>query len=50
MPEAAAVDRRLSLEAERSVLGAILIHNDAFNAAAEVRRTIFRDAHRHLRR
>ena len=37
-----------SLDAEKSVLGAILIHNDAFNAAAELidSRDFFRDAHR----
>ena len=52
MPESVAVDRPLphNLEAERSVLGAILIHNDAFNAAAEVLtpRDFFRDAHRRI--
>src|SRR3954453_21767960 len=53
MPQAAAVvDRPLpqNLEAERSVLGAILIHNDAFNSAAEVLtpRDFFRDAHRRI--
>jgi replicative DNA helicase len=52
MPEAVAVDRPLphNLEAERSVLGAILIHNDAFNSAAEVLkpRDFFRDAHRRI--
>ncbi len=39
-----------NLEAERSVLGAILIHNDAFNVAAEVidSRDFFRDAHRRV--
>ena len=38
MPEAAVSERTLphNLEAERSVLGAILLHNDAFNLAAEV--------------
>ncbi len=38
MPEAAAADRPLphNLEAERSVLGAILIHNDAFNDAVQL--------------
>ena len=50
MPEVA--DRPLphNLEAERSVLGAILIHNDAFNTAAEVidARDFFRDAHRRI--
>jgi replicative DNA helicase len=52
MAEAVAVDRTLphNLEAERSVLGAILIHNDAFNSAAEVLspRDFFRDAHRRI--
>ncbi len=52
MPEAVAVDRTLphNLEAERSVLGAILIHNDAFNQAAEVLtpRDFYRDAHRRI--
>jgi len=52
MPEAVAVDRTLphNLEAERSVLGAILIHNDAFNSAAEVLtpRDFYRDAHRRI--
>src|SRR5438270_4835775 len=51
MPEVA-IDRTLphNLEAERSVLGAILIHNDAFNSAAEVLnpRDFFRDAHRRI--
>ena len=45
-------DRTLphNLEAERSVLGAILLHNDAFNAAAEVidAGDFFRDAHRRI--
>jgi replicative DNA helicase len=48
----AAVDRTLphNLEAERSVLGAVLIHNDAFNQAAEVLnpRDFYRDAHRRI--
>ena len=37
-----------NLEAERSVLGAILVHNDAFNTAAQVidGRDFYRDAHR----
>src|SRR4026208_441889 len=37
-----------NLEAERSVLGAILVHNDAFNLAAQVidSRDFYRDAHR----
>lgn len=39
-----------NLEAERSVLGAILIHNDAFNLAAEIINAadFFRDAHRRI--
>src|SRR5579864_2516399 len=39
-----------NLEAERSVLGAILLHNDAFNLAAEVidSADFFRDAHRRI--
>jgi replicative DNA helicase len=39
-----------NLEAERSVLGAILIHNDAINSAAQVidSRDFFRDAHRRI--
>jgi len=39
-----------NLEAERSVLGAILLHADAFNLAAEVidSRDFFRDAHRRI--
>src|SRR4249920_3846311 len=39
-----------NLEAERSVLGAILLHNDAFNLAAEVidSKDFFRDAHRRI--
>jgi len=45
-------DRTLphNLEAERSVLGAILLHNDAFNLAAEVIKPedFFRDAHRRI--
>jgi replicative DNA helicase len=51
MPEAVA-ERTLphNLEAERSVLGAILLHNDAFNLAAEVIDTedFYRDAHRRI--
>ena len=51
MPEAVA-ERTLphNLEAERSVLGAILLHNDAFNLAAEVidSNDFFRDAHRRI--
>ena len=49
---AAAPDRTLphNLEAEKSVLGAILIHNEAFNHAAELidSRDFYRDAHRRI--
>ena len=54
MPETIAppAERTLphNLEAEKSVLGAILIHNDAFNHAAELidSRDFFRDAHRRI--
>jgi replicative DNA helicase len=52
MADTAASDRTLphNLEAERSVLGAILLHNDAFNLAAEVldSQDFFRDAHRRI--
>jgi replicative DNA helicase len=52
MPETAVAERTLphNLEAERSVLGAILLHNDAFNTAAEVidSNDFFRDAHRRI--
>jgi replicative DNA helicase len=52
MAEAVALDRTLphNLEAERSVLGAVLIHNDAFNQAAEVLSPgdFYRDAHRRI--
>src|ERR1700741_457441 len=52
MTEVLASDRTLphTLEAERSVLGAILLHNDAFNLAAEVidAQDFFRDAHRRI--
>src|SRR5215217_9266881 len=52
MPDVAVAERTLphNLEAERSVLGAILLHNDAFNLAAEVIDAIdfFRDAHRRI--
>src|SRR5258707_5379008 len=52
MPDAAVAERTLphNLEAERSVLGAILLHNDAFNLAAEVvdSHDFFRDAHRRI--
>jgi replicative DNA helicase len=52
MAETLASERTLphNLEAERSVLGAILLHNDAFNMAAEVIDSgdFFRDAHRRI--
>src|SRR5216117_3599208 len=52
MPDVAVSERTLphNLEAERSVLGAILLHNDAFNLAAEVIDSgdFFRDAHRRI--
>src|SRR5881394_3733628 len=52
MAEATVQERTLphNLEAERSVLGAILLHNDAFNLAAEVidSNDFFRDAHRRI--
>src|SRR3989304_8526286 len=52
MPELAVAERTLphNLEAERSVLGAILLHNDAFNLAAEVSDSVdfFRDAPRRI--
>jgi replicative DNA helicase len=54
MPDTAvlAAERTLphNLEAERSVLGAILVHNDAFNMAAQVidSRDFYRDAHRRI--
>ena len=48
----ATADRTLphNLEAERSVLGAILVHNDAFNTAAQVIDSgdFYRDAHRRI--
>ena len=48
----AAAERTLphNLEAERSVLGAILVHNDAFNEAAQVidAPDFYRDAHRRI--
>ena len=48
----AAAQRTLphNLEAERSVLGAILVHNDAFNLAAQVIDSgdFYRDAHRRI--
>jgi replicative DNA helicase len=39
-----------NLDAERSVLGAILVHNDAFNSAAQIidSRDFYRDAHRRV--
>jgi len=52
MPDVAVPDRTLphSLDAEKSVLGAILVHNDAFNHAAELidAHDFFRDAHRRI--
>src|ERR1700726_45837 len=52
MPEAAVAERTLphNLEAERSGLGPVLLHNDAFNLAAEVidSNDFFRDAHRRI--
>src|SRR5438552_17308673 len=52
MPELAVAERTLphNLEAERSVLGAILLHNAAFNLAAEVidSADFYRDAHRRI--
>ena len=49
---AATLDHPLphNLEAEKCVLGAILLHNDAFNLAAELidSRDFFRDAHRRV--
>ena len=52
MPDVAAPERTLphNLDAEKSVLGAILIHNEAFNHAAELidAKDFFRDAHRRI--
>ena len=52
LPDVAAPERTLphNLEAEKSVLGAILIHNEAFNHAAELleSKDFFRDAHRRI--
>src|SRR5262245_63901103 len=52
MADLAASERTLphSLDAEKSVLGAILINNDAFNHAAELidAGDFFRDAHRRI--
>lgn len=51
-PATASNERSLphNLEAERCVLGAILIHNEAFNVAAELidANDFFRDAHRRV--
>ncbi len=48
----ATADRTLphNLEAERSVLGAILVHNDAFNEAVQIAlpEDFYRDAHRRI--
>jgi replicative DNA helicase len=48
----AAAERTLphNIEAERSVLGAILVHNDAFNLAVQAidARDFYRDAHRRI--
>jgi replicative DNA helicase len=52
MADTAVTERSLphNLEAEKSVLGAILINNEAFNHAAELidARDFFRDAHRRI--
>ncbi len=52
MAHLAAPERTLphNLDAEKSVLGAILVHNEAFNHAAELidSRDFFRDAHRRI--
>ena len=52
MAETAVSERPLphNLEAEKCVLGAVLIHNDAFNHAAELldSRDFYRDAHRRI--
>ena len=52
MPDVVSPDRTLphNLDAEKSVLGAILINNEAFNHAAELidARDFFRDAHRRI--
>src|SRR5690348_8524447 len=52
MTDVAAAERTLphNLEAERSVLGAILLYNEEFNVAAEVidAHDFFRDAHRRI--
>src|SRR6266481_6171724 len=52
MADVAVAERTLphNLEAERSVLGAVLLHNDAFNLAAEIIDSgdFFRDAHQRI--
>src|SRR5205809_1459292 len=52
MSETVVAERTLphNLEAERSVLGAILLHDDAFNLAAELvdSHDFYRDAHRRI--
>jgi len=53
MPETVAASERTlphNLEAERSVLGAILVHNDAFNLAVQVITPpdFYRDGHRRI--
>ena len=52
MADAAVADRTLphNLEADRSVLGAILLHNDTFNTAIETidANDFYRDAHRRI--
>lgn len=53
MAEVATTEQRTlphNLEAERSVLGAILLHNDVFNQVAQLvdSRDFFRDAHRRI--
>jgi replicative DNA helicase len=50
MPDVAERVPPHNLEAERSVLGAILLHNDAFNLAAEVIDSgdFYREAHRRI--
>jgi replicative DNA helicase len=53
MSDAVAVSQRTlphNLEAERSVLGAILVHNDAFNLAVQVitAADFYRDGHRRI--
>jgi replicative DNA helicase len=52
MADTATSERTLphNLEAEKCVLGAILLHNDAFNQAVELidSRDFFRDAHRRI--